>query len=300
MKVLMITGDKRFGPGHERYELQGAAVERLDMVCWPRGDSLVKIFNMARRGRYDVITAQDPFWRAHLARHLVQLFGGKINVQVHADLSAEPFHRRLMALYHLRRAHSVRAVSEKIKQQVLRLAPRARVSVLPVYIDIERFKNIERRPEAGLVLWLGRFEYEKDPLFALEVIQKVPGARLAMLGGGSLEPALRACITRLSLEKKVELAGWQNPVPLLSRASTVLCTSRRESWGASIIEALAAGVPVVAPDVGVAREAGAIVVPREQLAQKVAEVLQKGAKGELKLELLSREGWQSAWRQSLI
>ena len=56
----------------------------------------------------------------------------------------------------------------------------------------------------------------------------------------------------------------------------------------------------MAPDVGVAKEAGAIVVPRAHLAQGVAEVLKSGARGELRLELLSEKEWAQAWKNSLV
>lgn len=83
-------------------------------------------------------------------------------------------------------------------------------------------------------------------------------------------------------------------------ADVVVCTSKHESWGASIVEALAAGVPVVAPDVGVAREAGAILADRTELSQKVIEVLQKPVHGKLTLELRGPEAWAHAWKESLV
>jgi hypothetical protein len=48
-----------------------------------------------------------------------------------------------------------------------------------------------------------------------------------------------------------------------------------ESWGASIVEALAE-VPGVAPDVGIAKEAGAIVVTRQDLAGTLCDVAKIG------------------------
>ena len=116
---------------------------------------------------------------------------------------------------------------------------------------------------------------------------------------GSLDPRLRATMSRCHLDMRVEFPGWQDPAPYLARAGVVLCTSKHESWGESIVEALAAGVPVVAPDVGVAREAGAVIAARSDLAQALTEALRSGARGELKLKLLSREEWAGAWRNSL-
>jgi glycosyltransferase involved in cell wall biosynthesis len=300
MKVLMISGDKSFGPGNPRYDLQCSAVDELDVFVWPQVHSLRQIFSAARHNRYDVITAQDPFWRGHIAHHLVQFFGGRLNIQVHTDLSAYSPLEHFFARLQLRNADSVRVVSEKIKEQVLAMGVRAPVSVLPLYIDALRFKSVIRNPhDKKIILWIGRFEVEKDPTQAIElfssIMQKIPDAKLIMLGKGSLENSLRAKAKGLP----VEFPGWQDPLLYFARADVVFSTSRHESFGVSIIEALAAGVPVVAPDVGIAKEAGAIVVPREQLGEAVVEVLNSNKKGELKLRLPSAGEWAVAWLVSL-
>lgn len=295
MKVLMITGDRNFAAS-PRAALQTAQVEKLEVVFMGRGS----LWPSIPHEQYDVVTSQDPFWRGLFAWRLARKRGAKLNVQVHADLSAQPFVRHVLAQIVLRHANSVRVVSEKLKQQVGRIAPRASVHVLPVYINAAKFKNIAREPhDTKTVLWIGRFEDEKDPLLALDVIKKIPDAKLIMLGSGSLESRIKQQISRLNLEKVVELRGWQDPIVYLAQADVVLSTSRHESFGASIIEALAAKVPVVAPDVGVAREAGAIIKERSELAEAAVEVLRSGARGELKLRLLSAEEWAKEWKKTL-
>src|SRR6185437_5993412 len=160
---------------------------------------------------------------------------------------------------------------------------------------IEPFRAIVHAPhETKTILWLGRFEDEKDPLAAAQVCRelatKLPAAEFIFLGAGSLEDALRQKMAGLN----AQFPGWQDPKPYLAQADAVLSTSRHESWGASIVEALAAGVPVVAPDVGIAKEAGAVVVPREQLAKALLEVLQSPQSATLRLQLLSKEAWREA------
>ena len=98
----------------------------------------------------------------------------------------------------------------------------------------------------------------------------------------------------------IEFPGWQDPKSYLQISDVVLCTSRHESWGASIIEALAAGVPVVSLDVGIAKEAGAIVVARADLAAAICDVLRTGKRGKLLLIMPSREEWAKHWRETLI
>jgi glycosyltransferase involved in cell wall biosynthesis len=296
MKVLMITGDKNFAAS-PRFALQASQVERLAVVYWGRGSLWPKIL----QGHFDVVTVQDPLLRGAFACHVANKIEAGLNVQVHMDLQALPWWKRMLAKMILRRADSVRVVSEKIKKQVEAIGVRAKISVLPVYVDVERFKNIVPVPHGQkTVLWLGRFEPEKDPLYALEVFKKVwqnIDTKMVMLGQGSLEKVLRAKIGKLNLP--VIFPGWQDPATYLAQADVVLSTSLHESWGASIVEALAAGVPVVAPDVGVAQEAGATVTPRDELAGAVIKALRTGTRGRLQLSLLSQELWAQEWVKTL-
>ncbi len=296
MKVLVITGDRRFVKGNPRFDLQASAVDEFKGLYWGHGALWPKVAH----GQVDVVTAQDPFWRGLVAWYLAKKLRARLNVQVHTDLSAQSVARHLLAQVVLRHANSVRVVTEKLKKQVEASGTKARISVLPIYIDIERFKNVERQPhDKKRILWLGRFEEEKDPMLALAVFKEILAAgvdaTLTMLGAGTLEQKLRTAADGQS----IEFPGWQDAALYLGRTDVVLCTSVHESYGASMIEALAAGVPVVAPDVGVAKEAGAIVAPRNQLAEATIRALQTGERGVLKMPLLRAEEWARRWRESL-
>lgn len=321
MNILVITGDKKFKPGHLRFEMQKQAVSRLEFMFWGRGS----LFPRVPAGQWDVVSVQDPFWRGLFGWHVARKLGAKFNVQVHTDLfaSTNPSSKKVLgsaapqpdffsrwvryrvARFVLRHADSVRVVSEKLKQQVERFGVRAPITVLPIFVDIERFNRVQHLPHTQkTILWVGRFEAEKDPFLALEVFRQVGAAgidaKLILLGRGSLESALRAKLEKLSLPNlAVELPSWQDPAAYLAQADVVLCTSRYEGYGASMVEALAAGVAVVAPDVGIAKEAGAIVVPREGLAAAVIEVLRAGVQGRLQLPLLPKEEWVNVWKNSL-
>lgn len=305
MKVLMISGDRHTleidSEAYKRLELQRGQVDKLDVFVWPQVHSLFEIFNTARRVRYDVITAQDPFWRGLLALFIAKLAGGRLNIQVHADLVVQSLGYRLIAYLVLRHSDSVRVVSEKIKEQVLNMGVSAPIFILPVFVNLERFRLAKRNPtgQPSMILWVGRFEPEKDPLLAVDVLRKVRhsgvDAKLVMLGKGSMEYLVK----ERAGELPVELPGWIDPLPYLERADVVLSTSKYESWGASIVEALAAGVPVVARDVGVAREAGATIREREALHEAVAEILRSPMQGVLKLRLLNAQEWAIAWRETI-
>ena len=305
MKVLMISGDKniltQWSDAYARLELQRSQVDRLDVFVWPQIRTWREILSATRANHYDVVTAQDPFWRGLLAWCIARRTGAKLNLQVHADLSAQTWVKRLLARFTLRRADSVRVVSEKIKKQVQGVNDTSSVKILPIYVDITRFKNLTPIPhQQKTVLWIGRFETEKDPLSVIRVLEEVRSggvdAKLIMLGAGYLEKKLH----RIAKTLPIDLPGWQDPVPYLQIADVVLSTSKHESWGAIIVEALAAGVPVVAPDIGIAKEAGAIVVPRSDLGKAVIDVLNSGQRGVLNMSIPNAEEWAKLWRETLI
>lgn len=246
----------------------------------------------------DVVTVQDPFLRGLFGWYVAKKCKARFNVQVHTDLAAQPFYKRMIAQIVLRHADTIRVVSHKVEAQVKHLGARGRTTVLPVFTDLARFRAVVRHPDQCTILWVGRFEVEKDPFFALEVLRvarKHTDARLIMLGAGSLEVPLKRAAAGLP----VEFPGWQDPLPYLATAALVLSTSLEESWGASIVEALAAGVPVVAPDVGVAKEAGATVVSREHIPGLVTEMLGENTPGALLLQLPTQEEWVRQWIDSL-
>lgn len=305
MKVLMISGDPKLlderSSAGERARLQRSKVDQLDIFVWPQSHTLRAIKKALHVHRHEVITTQDPLWRGLLGWFLSRAHTVRLNVQVHGDLSALSRVKRALAHFVLRRAHSVRAVSTRVAEQVARTGTKAQVHVLPMYLDLERFTKVTPiAHERPTILWIGRFEKEKDPLRAIAVLREVRAhgsdAVLVMLGAGSLAEKLQSAAHELP----VEFPGWKAPEEYLPYADVVLSTSPAESWGASIIESLAAGVPVVAPDVGVAREAGAIIEDRAHLARAVFAVLRDRPRGVLKIAFLDREAWATKWKESLL
>ena len=296
MRVLTITGDPTFKAGHPRFDVQARAVEKYEVLYWGSGTKIPTF----EKGSFDVVTTQDPFFRGMVGARIAKKIGARLNVQVHADLHKQNFIKRLIAPHVLKKAGSIRVVSNAINEQVQVLKVKAPVTVLPIFLDLEPFEALERVPDPQpTILWIGRFEHEKDPLKAVSVLkqvrERITEARLVMLGSGSLEESLKSATKGLP----IDFPGWQDTKPYLAKAHVVLSTSHAESWGASIVESLAAGVPVVAPDVGVAKEAGATVVPRGELDEAVVDALLQKQNASLQLPLLSEEEWVQSWKESL-
>jgi len=96
----------------------------------------------------------------------------------------------------------------------------------------------------------GRLTPQKDFDLALRAFALAPGpSRLVILGEGPLRRQLEATARRLGIADRVEMPGHVADIrPWLDEARLFLLSSRWEGYGAVVIEALAAGRPVVATD----------------------------------------------------
>jgi glycosyltransferase involved in cell wall biosynthesis len=110
-------------------------------------------------------------------------------------------------------------------------------------------------PPSGppLVVAIGRLVEQKDFSLAIRAFAQVsaPDARLVILGEGAERPQLEKLVASLGLGRRVELAGYVADVrPWLDRARCLLLSSRYEGYPAVVVEALAAGRPIVATPCG--------------------------------------------------
>lgn len=124
--------------------------------------------------------------------------------------------------------------------------------------DIRRQLGIEAA--SPILLGIMRFCEEKQPLtfvrVAAAVLCRLPAARAILLGEGPLKTEIDAEVDRLGLQGKLLLPGLQDDVDSFYRsADLLLLTSRMEGMPNVVLEAQAAGKPVVATDVGGVRDA---------------------------------------------
>jgi glycosyltransferase involved in cell wall biosynthesis len=102
---------------------------------------------------------------------------------------------------------------------------------------------------------VGRLTAVKNPtLFvstARRVLQSLPDVHFALIGDGELRVDIEQQIASLGLSHRVTLAGWQRDMPPIYAAMDALVLpSLNEGTSVTAIEAMAAGIPVVATAVG--------------------------------------------------
>lgn len=130
----------------------------------------------------------------------------------------------------------------------------AQYRVIPNGVELERFE-LPRRPVAGRIVMVGRLGPPKRPDLALRALavlrERVPAARLQVVGDGPLRPTAEGLARELGLDGAVEFAGNRDDIPqLLAEAECAILASDYEGCPLAVIEAMAAGLPVVATDVG--------------------------------------------------
>ena len=111
---------------------------------------------------------------------------------------------------------------------------------------------------APLLLAVGRLIAQKDHATLLRAFAAVrerhPEARLAILGSGPLEAETRAQVRELSLDDTVVLPGRLGIRSWLERADVFVHSSRWEGFGIVLLEAMLAGLPIVATRVSAVPE----------------------------------------------
>jgi glycosyltransferase involved in cell wall biosynthesis len=115
-------------------------------------------------------------------------------------------------------------------------------------------------PDAKVIVHVGRFTKQKNHAGVLKVFQqllrRVPNARLVLIGGGPLHAEVQRTIERHALRSSVALLGYRDDVPhVLSCSDLFLFPSWLEGLPVAILEASAAGLPVVASKIPALQEA---------------------------------------------
>jgi alpha-1,6-mannosyltransferase len=161
-----------------------------------------------------------------------------------------------------RRFDSVFALSENGGAAKLRSLGVDPVEIVPLGVELGEFGPARRDPRLRarlgladhqpLLIYVGRLDGEKKPNLVVDAFRRLPralGAKLALLGEGPLKAELAAIgddriIMPGYVENRAELARW------LASADIYVSAMADETFGISIIEAQASGLPVVGVGAG--------------------------------------------------
>jgi glycosyltransferase involved in cell wall biosynthesis len=237
---------------------------RRQIHAWHDALALVELVGLCRRVRPDVVHAHSSkmgvlgrlaAWVASVPVRVLTVHGWSF--AAYDGLAGRLFLwiERLMRPL----TTAVVCVAEDSREQGLaaKACDPRRTVVIPNAVDVRSFRPANGGSGNARIIGIGRFAYPKDFTTLLEALARVRApCHTVLVGDGPSLPAISAAVQEDGLFERVELLGARADIPeLLARSDVFVLSSRSEGFPVSILEAMAAGLPVVATDVGGIAEA---------------------------------------------
>jgi lipopolysaccharide heptosyltransferase II len=264
-----------------------------------------KLAEIINKEKIDIVHARSrvPAWIAYFAcRRTRAVF----------ITTCHGYYKRHLFSFVMGWAKSVIAPSNVIARHMIEHfgVPYERVKLIPRSVDLERFKYIDpfkKRKKDFNVGIIGRMTPIKGHLHFIKAMAKVaranPNVKIWIVGDApaskdAYKEQVRVLVQRLGLWHCTEFLGNQKDIPnILSHLDLlVLATTTQEAFGRVIIEAQAAGVPVVATAVGGVidiiedQKTGLIVPPSDP--QAMADAIMKVQKDKELARQLAENGYK--------
>ena len=243
-----------------------------------------KLVEIIRKEKIDIVHARSrvPAWIAFFACRRTD---AHFLTTCHGYYSKHPF-SRVMGW-----GKMTIAISEVIGKHMVQdfSVPAENIRVIARSVDVQKFNlpRAARKDKSLTVVMIGRITPLKGHPYFLKamarVIHQMPSVRVQIIGDAPpkkqyYKDELVLLAKRLGISAQVEFMGNRRDIPqLLSKADClVLSTVTQEAFGRVIIEAQAAGVPVVATRVGGVNEiiehekTGLLVLPKDIEAMSAA------------------------------
>lgn len=326
-------------PGQpEEEEIDGIRVRRVKGVVLddPHRAASPQLFQRCHKhilsGGFDVVHGLDIYSSMSLlAVRFAHIHGIPSVITCHTVMSSVflIYLQRLAAwMFRLRRADRVIAVSQAAARFARSLGVReTQIAVVHNGVDLSCFNGkldaSLMRKELGvggepLIVTASRLIKRKSPgllvsAFA-KVLKAIPNAKLVIAGSGREERSLRNQIRELNIADSVSLLGGmtkEKVAHLMAAADVFVLPSKLESFGLSLLEASAAGVPVVCSNAGGVPEVfqdgfNAILYPPgddDAMARAIMRLIQDRELarniGANAAETAKRFSWQTAARRTL-
>jgi 1,2-diacylglycerol 3-alpha-glucosyltransferase len=232
------------------------------------------IDNMLPSLKLDVIHSHHPFLLGDVAADkaksldipMVFTFHTRYDEYTHYVPFSTDFTKMVIDLWmshYLEKCHHIITPSESIKQILIDNGVKGDITAIPTGINITPFKEADGAPvrekygwgEDLVLISVGRLAKEKSFDILLKAAAQVMGdrshVRLVIVGGGMEEKSLAKLAAELGIAERVKFTGSVpfEQVPALLKAADIFCfASTSETQGLVTMEAMAAGLPIVAVD----------------------------------------------------
>lgn len=215
---------------------------------------------VARRRKYDVVHAHIAHRMAAVCCVVAPLVGKRVVVKVSGWWEIEKGVLRergtladRVARACLRRAHAFQCISRRIADSLVAIGiPAERVHLVPNAVDTARFAarpRVARTSRMRTAVFVGRLVPEKNlgTLFRAFALAGALPLRLQLVGEGKLREQLESQAATLGYRDRIEFLGRSDRVEdALARADFGVLPSLIEGLSNTLLESMAAGLPVIA------------------------------------------------------
>ena len=264
-------------------------------------------WNIIKRKKYDLIWAKQSYPQAPLATLISKITKLPLYITsqnpnllkeelVMRGTLLKPFQSLFASMleplikWSYRNSSVVAAVS-KYSASLAQDFGAKKIIIIPNGINVERFKNLKKKEKSKkefVIVTTSSLIPRNGIDTLIDAVALLPRSeswKVVIAGDGPERERLRLLIEKHHLQNKVKLVGRieNRKIPeLLSSADLFVRPSRHEGFGVSMLEAMAAGVPVIATPVGgipdfIKQETtGLLVDPEkpEQLAESIGRLMQ--------------------------
>jgi len=254
------------GPVAEMITAQGTTVRNIGMQRNTELPALMRLRKLIKDGQYDVVHAH--LYRAQVyARPAARLAGTPVVLTTEHSIGETHIERRKMtrgvrALYLSSEMFSdaTIAVSDIVKDRLVRWGVRpGKVTIIPNGVDTDELGfDAEARervraqfglsPQTYVIGALGRLDPNKRVDLTMEAAAPMLGekCKILVIGRGEDQPRLEAAAKRLGVTEHVIFGGYQSDTTaMLAAFDLYVAASLQETFGLSVLEALASGLPVL-------------------------------------------------------
>ncbi len=254
------------GPVADLIRSQGTSVRDLGMQRNTELPALLRLRKLIRDGQYDVV--HTHLYRAQIyARPAARLAGTPVVLTTEHSIGETHIERRKMtrgvrALYLAseRFSDATIAVSDIVSERLVRWGVRpGKITVIPNGVDTDELgfdpgardqvrAQFGISPQTYVIGALGRLDPNKRVDLTMAAAAPILGDRckILVIGRGEDQARLEAAAQRLGVTEHVIFGGYQaDTTAMLAAFDLYVAASLQETFGLSVLEALASGLPVL-------------------------------------------------------
>lgn len=230
-----------------------------------------------KQNNYDLIDVQDPFFTGLVGYWLKKKLKKPLEIHFHGDFWGNAFQSEaglfqlLLSKFIARKSDGIRVVSQGIKEKLVnRGISSEKIAVIPTPVDVKKFQAFE--PEKvkqikdayfnkKIILYAGRLVKVKNLPLLLKAVSRIRNSKhnivLLIIGEGGEKAKLKRMSGRLGIDDAVVFitsAPHKDLINYYHAADVFVLPSWSESLGKVLIEAGAAGCPVVSTETTGARD----------------------------------------------